>query len=119
LANKKISELDALTTGAVTDIIPIVDLSGAGVTSKITKADFLKEYLPATRGTFDNGDLASGILTITHNLDLDAPYTMILILVKNTGVKFSPDYVCAANTITVDLSLWGVISGTWGYILIG
>lgn len=71
-----------------------------------------------TKETFTNADLVAGILTITHNRNLPAPYGVLVTIIKNTGVKISPDYVCSANSVAVDLSLWGVITGTWVYIVI-
>ena len=45
MANKKISELTALTAPASTDILPIVDVSGGGTGSnnKITYANLLSK----------------------------------------------------------------------------
>ena len=71
-----------------------------------------------SRGTFVNADLASGFLTITHNKGLSAPYTVALFVNKNTGEKINPPYVCYANTVVVDLNLWGTLTGTWGYVVI-
>jgi hypothetical protein len=67
------------------------------------------------RGTFSNASLTAGTLTITHNFGLNPPYTVSTIITKNTGERISPDYTCYANTVIVDLSPWGTLTGTWGY----
>lgn len=74
----------------------------------------------ATRGTFDNGDLSSGVLTISHSLGLSAPYTLLIQIYDNNGNMITPDEVTGTtNSHTVDLTSYGTISGTWGYIYIG
>jgi hypothetical protein len=71
------------------------------------------------RGTFVNGDLAAGILTITHSLGLATPYVMSLTIVDNAQKMIIPDEVTfLTNTITVDLTSYGALSGTWGYYYI-
>jgi len=69
-------------------------------------------------GTFVNSDLATGILTITHNFGLSAPYMAQVTIIRNNGKPYLPDYTCLENTITVDLLPLGNISGIWGYIII-
>ena len=57
MASTKLTALTAATTGASTDIIYIVvDPSGTPLSRKITKANFLKEYLPLAGGTL-TGDV--------------------------------------------------------------
>jgi hypothetical protein len=67
-------------------------------------------------GTFDNGDLTAGVLTITHTLGLSAPYAVNLAVFDNTGKQILPDEVTgSANSVAVDLSSYGALTGTWGY----
>lgn len=69
------------------------------------------------RGTFTSADLTVGILTITHNKNLTAPYQVLLEIYKPTGERLRPTCIGSANSVAVDLSLW-TITSTWGYILI-
>jgi hypothetical protein len=72
-----------------------------------------------TRDTFDNGDLVAGVLTITHSLGLSTPFTLLLTIANDSQQMIIPDEITfLTNTITVDLSSFGVISGTWGYYYI-
>jgi len=67
-------------------------------------------------GTFVNGDLAAGVLTITHNLGLSAPYAVNVAVFDNTAKQIIPDEVTgAANTVAVMLTSYGALTGTWGY----
>jgi hypothetical protein len=62
--------------------------------------------------TFTNATLAAGILTVTHNL-----YTRVaqVIVSDNNYKTILPDEVTSTglNTLTVDLTSFGVITGTW------
>lgn len=70
----------------------------------------------ATSGTFTNGDLSAGILTITHSLSLSAPYSIIVVIFDNNGKQIIPDDVTGStNSVAVDLNSYGTLSGTWGY----
>ena len=72
-----------------------------------------------TRGTFVNGDLVAGILTISHNLSLSSPYGLIVVIFDNTSKMIVPDDLTgAANSIAVDLTSYGTLSGTWQYIYV-
>jgi hypothetical protein len=69
-----------------------------------------------TRGTFDNGDLVAGVLTITHSAGLAAPYTVMVTIFDNNAKQIIPDEVTGAtNSVAVDLSSYGTLTGTWGY----
>lgn len=73
----------------------------------------------ATRGTFTNANLSSGKLTITHNKGLSAPYTILIQIYDNNGKMILPDEITGStNSVEIDLSSFGSISGTWGYIYI-
>jgi len=72
-----------------------------------------------TRGTFDNDDLAAGILTITHTLGLSAPYGLIVVIFDNNSKMVLPDELTGAtNSIACDLTSYGSITGTWQYIYV-
>lgn len=71
------------------------------------------------RATFTNSDLSSGVLTITHNKNLSAPYSLLVAIFDNNYQQIIPDNVTGAgNTVAIDLTSYGTISGTWGYIYI-
>lgn len=68
-------------------------------------------------GTFVNADLSTGILTVNHNLG----HTYCTVTVINNSAKIViPDDVTftSANQLTIDLSSYGVITGTWNYIIL-
>lgn len=68
------------------------------------------------RGTFTNSNLSTGVLTITHNLGLSAPYVLTLEIHNNSSKRIYPDDITgSANSVAVDLTSYGTISGTWGY----
>jgi len=67
-------------------------------------------------GTFVNADLAAGVLTITHSLGLSAPYAVNVVVFDNNAKQIIPDDVTGlTNTVAIDLSSYGVLTGTWGY----
>lgn len=73
-------------------------------------------YTTRTVGTFTNASLSSGVLTITHSLALSAPYAISVVIFNNSNQQITPDNITGAtNTVTVDLTSYGTISGTWGY----
>jgi len=69
-----------------------------------------------TTGTFDNDDLVDKVLTITHNKGYSAPYPIIIAIFDNNNKQIVPDEVTGAtNTVLIDLTSFGAITGTWGY----
>ena len=69
-----------------------------------------------TRATFDNGDLSTGVLTVTHSLGLSAPYSVRIEIFDNNGNLIIPDEVTGAtNSVAIDLTSYGTLTGTWGY----
>lgn len=69
-----------------------------------------------TRGTFVNADLSTGVLTVTHNKGLSAPYSLIVQVFNNSAQMIIPDQVTGlTNTFTIDLTSYGTLTGTWGY----
>jgi len=69
-----------------------------------------------TRATFDDGDLSTGNLTITHGLSLSAPYTINVEVFDNNNNMIIPDEITgAANSVVIDLTSYGTLTGTWGY----
>lgn len=69
-----------------------------------------------TSGTFVNGDLSTGILTITHNKGLSSPYIFHAEFFDNNGDEVYPDSgTPATNSKTYSFSNFGTLSGTWTY----
>jgi hypothetical protein len=71
--------------------------------------------IDGTSGTFTDADLVAGVLTISHALGLAAPYIVSLDITNENNIRVQPDITYGANSVTVDLSAWGTITGTWGY----
>lgn len=69
----------------------------------------------ATELSFVNADLAAGVLTVTHNKALTGGYTALVTVINNSGAMCIPDQVntFAANSFKVDLTSYGVLTGTW------
>lgn len=73
----------------------------------------------AVRNTFTNASLVAGVLTISHSLGLSAPYTLLIQIYDNNGDMIVPDDITgSANSHDINLSTYGTITGTWGYIYI-
>lgn len=87
-------------------------LSSAGVETEIGAGG----GAAATNGTFTNASLSAGVLTITHNKALSAPYGIVVVIFDNNSKQIIPDEVTGAtNSVAIDLTSYGTISGTWGY----
>lgn len=89
-------------------------------------SDTVKERIAAIEGevdtlqlavetSFDDDDLSSGVLTVTHSGGLSAGYTAIVQVVNNSGAVVFPDSIenFTADSFDVDLTSYGTISGTW------
>ena len=61
---------------------------------------------------FVNADLSSGILTVNHSLNTSVVHVTIY---NDSNVQVTPDAITLtdANNVAVDLSSFGVITGTW------
>lgn len=71
----------------------------------------------ATRATFTNATLSAGKLTITHSKGLSAPYCIIVAIFNNDNKQIIPDEVTGStNSVEIDLTSYGTLAGTWGYI---
>lgn len=62
--------------------------------------------------SFTSASLSNGVITVSHNLNEDYPLVQIYNNNKNVIV---PDAITSvtANSVSVDLSSYGAISGTW------
>jgi hypothetical protein len=102
------------------DYIPVMRSQLEGVKEFYSLTAVPYNYSIVARATFSDADLVAGILTITHNKGLTAPYSLLVEIIKNTGEKISPDDITyATNTVAVDLTSWIGSITDWGYILIG
>lgn len=68
-----------------------------------------------TKDTFTNGDLSTGVLTVTHSLGLASGAEVVSVVVlDNSKNQIIPDEItCGANSFDVDLTSYGTLSGTW------
>ncbi len=80
----------------------------------IDKANVATDIALSKAASFADGDLSSGVLTITHSLSRQ--YVNVTIY-DNNDIAVEPDAVTATSTsvTTVDLSSFDTLSGTWNY----
>ncbi len=68
-------------------------------------------------GTFVNGDLSGGVLTINHYEGLDAPFAIDVVIFNENGHQIVPDSVVGSeNSVAIDLNSFSPLSGTWGWV---
>ncbi len=68
--------------------------------------------------SFTNSDLSSGILTATHSLNTQ--YVLVTIYDNNNIVIQANEFTATSTTVlTVDLSAFGTITGTWNIRIVG
>jgi hypothetical protein len=74
----------------------------------------------ATEVVFTNGDLSTGVLTVTHNGSLASKYAALAQVVNNSGSMVIPDQIntFSTNSFKVDLSSYGTIAGDWACIYV-
>lgn len=72
----------------------------------------------AYRTSFNNAALSAGVLTVTHNLGQQ--YVTVAVY-DNSEKQILPDEVTLSSTsaLTVDLTSFGAISGTWNVVVTG
>ena len=112
------SQTDTLTLIAGTNITLLTDAPNKTV--EIISADIppddwediTNKPVTAYGVAFDNTDLVAGVLTVIH--ELNEQYVVVAIY-DNNGNTVIPDTIDAVDvdTLTVDLTSWGTISGTW------
>ncbi len=68
-------------------------------------------------GNFVAGDLASNVLTITHDKGLSAPFPISVSIFDQNGQQITPDSINGSeNSVQIDLTSFAPISGTWGWV---
>jgi hypothetical protein len=94
--------------GAITSAATILDSGTAPVVITTTSAVY--------RQGFVNADLTAGVLTVVHNL---GQQFVIVQISNNVNQVVMPDLVVLLNstTVTVDVSSYGAISGTWNVVV--
>ncbi len=98
-------ELDFTGTTPITGNYQVRVIGAIGTTGTFTQS-------------FTNADLSSGILTATHSLNTQY---VLLMLYDNSGNVVQADEFTAISTtvLTVDLSSFGTITGTWNIRVVG
>lgn len=68
------------------------------------------------RTSFTNANLSAGVLTVTHSLGQSVVNVMVF---DNTNKNIRPDDITLvdSNSLTVDLSSFGTLSGTWNVVV--
>jgi len=105
-ADKKIISAPVATYPSLAELAYVKGLTSAVQTQLNAKADVYST-------TFVDGDLAAGVLTVTHNLGTK----LVSVTVFNNDDQICwPDLVTLSSTsaCAVDLSSYGTLVGTWG-----
>ena len=105
MANKKITELDAVTTLASTDVVPVVDVS-ADTTNKITAANLfrtLPDGTAAAPALAFSSDAANGVyLAGTDTVGISTGGTQRVTVDGSGNVTISGDLTVSGATTTVE-----------------
>lgn len=100
--------LDLATTGAVAGTYNSVTVDTYGRVSSGTSEPYAKSF----EQTFVNGDLTSGLITITHNLGKQYPSFS---LSDGSDLRIQPDQFLSvnANSVQIDLTSFAPLTGTY------
>jgi hypothetical protein len=75
-------------------------------------------YVKVFRTAFTNATLVAGILTVTHNLGQQ--FCQVQVWDNNNKLIDADDYTATSGTVvTIDLTNYGAIAGTWNVIVTG
>jgi uncharacterized protein YfkK (UPF0435 family) len=114
-----LQDVTAIAPITLTTLLTSIDPTQFSIAAAaaIAQMNALLAAFPTTRGTFTNASLVAGKLTITHSKNLAAPYSLLIHIYNNLGKVIIPDAVTgSANSHEVDLTNYGALTGTWGYI---
>jgi hypothetical protein len=85
----------------------------SAISFKLPDGTLSSELFPiSTEGAFTNTNLTAGILTFNHYLG--KKYVSVTVF-DETDNKIIPDFITPINinTVNIDISSWGTITGTW------
>ena len=77
-----------------------------------------RNAVTSTHTSFVDGSLTAGVLSIAHNLGRSVVSVSVY---NNSSKEVTPDDITIvdADNVTVDLSSWGTITGTWSVVVLG
>jgi hypothetical protein len=112
-----ITTLGVITTGTWTGTAIAVANGGTGATS----ASAARTNLSASgvfSQTFTSGNISAGVLTVTHNLGRQI---VPIAIADNNSLMIIPDNITftSATALSVDLTSFGTITGTWSLTCVG
>ena len=111
--------MQVATTVPTGDFVPIAIVDSAA--AAITRIADVRPFPSVNKftGSFDDGDLSSGVLTVTHNFNRSTP--LAVAVWSNTNKEFEVDDIdyVGVNSLTIDLSSYGTITGTWKFTVMG
>jgi hypothetical protein len=109
--------INNLSAGSVNSSTTVPSFDGTN-NVKITPTQIVAARI--VRGTFQNSTIsgAGGALAVTHNLGVS---NVLVQVYDENNRQIQPDEITLTsnNTVTIDLSSFGTISGTWSYIVFG
>ena len=121
-----------LSTGSITDSSGTIDLGdtiladtivkNGGTSSQFLKADGSVDtatYLTSNQAyelAFVDGDLSAGVLTVTHSLG--KKYNIVQVYNNSDVQVFGYITLSSTSALTIDLSAYGTITGTWHAVVI-
>jgi hypothetical protein len=107
-----------ITTGAWNGSAIPVAFGGTGATTAAQARTNLGT-VGVFRQSFTNANLTSGLLTVTHNLG--QKYVQVSVYDEADNRTLTADNFSATNTntMTIDLTSFGTLSGTWNVVVIG
>lgn len=110
LNNQTVSQIIAGTN------ITITPLNGIGVVTINSSGGGLDTNAVGITQDFNNSDLVSGVLTVSHNLDRQYPQAQVI---DDTNQLILPDSFTFSdvNTLIVDLNSFAPITNTWRVVL--
>ena len=107
-------------SGSGNRVAGLLDITKANVGLSAVTNDAQVKASQLVRGTFTNGDLSAGVLTVTHSLALSSPYTVHVVIFDNNNKMIIPDEITGAtSTVAIDLTSFGSLTGTYGYLILG
>jgi hypothetical protein len=112
-----ITTLGTITTGVWNATTIAVANGGTGATTAAAARSNLAAAGVFTQA-FTSANISAGVLTVTHNLNRQYP---TYIIADNTNQEIVPDNVTfgGVNGLTVDLTTFGTITGTWNITCTG